>query len=1117
MIYDYIQPTFIVILNLTYMPMEIVTNICNDRCSLRNLFICSKRCIYYTLILQIMIHGLVVYSSQGKANITTDYNLNYESIGLYSSEKLYVDINFFDFQNDNQVSGKVTDESGEPLPGASVALEGTTMGTVTDLDGNYAMNVPDGGTLIFSYIGFDPVRIRVDNRTQINVTLKPELSSLDEVVVVGFGTVKKRDLTGAVSSLNADDVLNRPMSNLGDALQGQIAGVQIVQGSGRPGAGPSIQVRGLNSISAGQLPLLVIDGVPQANMADLGVIDPMVIESIEVLKDASASAIYGSRGGAGVILVTTKRAKSGSSSFTVNHTTSLQQLPRKIPMMNAQQYMEGVMSAAQNAWVVRRGGDPNAPNTVAARGHIRYTWPQEWDDPNVRANWPDTDWQDVTYRNAPMQKINLTGSGATETLTYYFAGSFTDQDGIVNNDHNHKMVHLNAKIENKFSNWFRAGVNINNRLTYVKNDPMDWSIVQHGIEFPPIFPLTTEQGYAGGALTIGNDSRYPATTPAMSNFEGLYFNTPANPYSHMRDIRRSENNFVQGNIWGELTLMEGLTFKSSFTYNQEWGRSSFFTTVDNNLPENFWRAGNMARDMTRNDGWYFENLLSYNKEWGEHSLNFTGGYIAERRNRFGFNASRRDYENDITPFLSQGREVTVANDFEMTTTFLSTLARVNYGLKDKYLLTATIRQDGSSRFGSDYKFGYFPSVGAGWIVSDEDFMKGTSFLEFFKIRASYGLVGNDNFSDYLWVPSLAQGFAPIGGQMTAFYQKGALPNPELRWERTGQFNVGFDLELFNNRVNLVGDFYNSRTADLLLNLPISSLTGFTSLMQNTGTVENKGLELGLTTRNTVGKVAWTTNTNFSLNRGKVIDLGGEDYLIPAQSFGLQIRSYVGEPLFQYYGYKYLGTHRDRADIDANPSFLGAEPGDAKYLDVNGDGQIDTDDRTLIGNSQPDFIWSMNNRITWRGFDLSVLLVSVVGGEKVNLMRRRSVWFHGGRNFLDFMADAWTPENPDSYHYKLSTDLTGMSNQPSSYWIESATYIKLKDITLGYMLPRKLVTKLGLASARVFANGNNLFSWDNFIGYDPEQGGSGNNHIRRGFSHSEYAIPRVYSLGVNVSF
>jgi TonB-dependent starch-binding outer membrane protein SusC len=1097
--------------------MKNIIGIYQDDTSIRKVLTCGNRGVYLTIILQFIIQGVAVYSSYAKGNISVGSSLVYVDVGLYTHEYSSMDDVFVEFQNDTQVRGKVTDESGEPLPGASIALEGTTMGTVTDLDGNYTINAPVGGTLIFSYIGFDPVRVKVDNRVQIDVTLKPELSSLDEVVVVGFGTVKKRDLTGAVSSLNADDVLSRPMSNLGDALQGQIAGVQIVQGSGRPGAGPSIQVRGLNSISAGQLPLLVIDGVPQANMADLGVIDPMVIESIEVLKDASASAIYGSRGGAGVVLVTTKRAKSGSSNFTVNHTTSVQQLPRRVPMMNAQQYMESVMTAAQNAWVVRRGGDPNAPNTVAARGHIRYTWPQEWDDPNVRASWPDTDWQDAIFRNAPMHKINLTGSGATETLTYYFAGSYTDQDGLVDNDHNHKMVHLNAKIENRFSKWFKAGMNINNRLTYVRNDPEDWSIVQHGIEFPPIFPLITEQGYAGGPLTIINDSRYPSTTPAMSNFEGLYFNTASNPYAHMRDIKRSENNFVQGNIWGELTLMEGLNFRSSFTYNQEWGRSSFFTTVDNNLPENFRRAGNMARNMTRNDGWYFENLLTYNKVFGDHSLNFTGGYIAERRNRFGFNAARRDYENDITPFLSQGRDVTVANDFEMTTTFLSSLARVNYGLKDKYLLTATIRQDGSSRFGTDYKFGYFPSVGAGWIVSDEDFMKGTSFLEFFKLRASYGLVGNDNFSDYLWVPSLGQGFAPIGGQMTAFFQKAALPNPELRWERTGQFNVGFDVELFNNRVNLVADFYNSRTADLLLNLPISSLTGFTSLMQNTGTVENKGMELALTTRNTVGKVAWTTNTNFSLNRGKVLDLGGEEYLIPAQSFGLQVRTYVGQPLFQFFGYDYLGTYRDRAHIDATPSFPGAEPGDARYRDVDGDGVITTEDRTLIGNAQPDFIWSMNNRVTWKGFDLSVLVVSVIGGEKVNLMRRRSVWFHGGRNFLDFMADAWTPENPDSYYYKLSTDLTGMNNQPSSYWIESATYVKLKDITLGYNLPRNFANRIGLATARVFFNGNNLFSWDNFIGYDPEQGGSGNNHIRRGFTHTEYPIPRVYSLGVNVSF
>ncbi len=1025
-------------------------------------------------------------------------------------------------QPQNSVSGKVTDDTDQPLPGATVVIKGTTQGTVTDINGNYLLSGIQGNTIIvYSFVGMKSQEIVVGERNSINVTLLRDYIGLDEVVAIGYGTVKKRDLTGAVSSVRMDDVLTRPAASFGDALQGQIAGVQVVQSSGRLGSDPIIQVRGLNSITAGQFPLLVIDGVPQENLRDMGVIDPTIIESIEVLKDASAAAIYGSRGGSGVILITTKKAKAGTRTFNVNFSSSLQQLPRKIPVMNAEQYMLAAKTAAQNAWVIQRGMDPNTPNTIAARGHVRYTWPQEWDDPNFRANWPSTDWHDELYRNAMMNRINISGAGGTDQLNYFFSASYHDQDGIVENivpgrGHNLKRISLDAKVESKVTDWFRTGITVNNRLDHEKDSPVEWAIVQHAVEMPPIFPFLTEQGYPGGPTLVVNDSRYPKTTPALSAYEGHFFNNNSNPLVFMNHIDNNESNRVFGNIWGELQILDGLSFRSSFTYTNTWSQNFTYAAKDNNMPSTYWGLGQVNRSMARNNGWYFENMATYTKEFGSHRINATAGYVSEERNRMGFSASRRNYENDLTPYLSVGKEVLGASDSESTTTFASSLARVNYSLMDRYMLTATIRRDGSSRFGTDYKWGYFPSVATGWIISEENFMSGFNVIDFLKLRLSYGFTGNDNFSDYSWIPTLGQGNTVIGGKLTSFFQKGRLPNPELRWERTGQFNAGVDLTVVDSRISLTADYYNSKTIDLLLSLPISSLTGFTSLLQNVGSVKNQGLELGLTTRNITGKFNWTTITNFSLNRSEVLSLGSENFVQSGASFGMLIRSYVGQDIFQYYAYDYIGTYRDQADITSSPIFTGAKPGDAKYRDVNNDGAITTEDRTIIGSPQPDFIWSMTNRLSYKGFDFSALVVSVVGGEKVNLMRRRSMWWHGGRNFLAIMEDAWTPENPDAYHYKLSTDLTAMNNQASSYWLEDATYVKIKDITLGYTLPASLASRIGLSTIRVYLNANNVYSFDKFIGYDPEQGGSGN-HIMRGFTHSEYAVPRVYTAGLNVTF
>ncbi len=1016
------------------------------------------------------------------------------------------------------VKGTVKDQKREPLIGATVMIKGTTVGVVTDSYGNFSLtNIPTKATLSFSFIGMTTKEILLNGSSKIDIILDDEAVGIEEVVAIGYGTSRKKDLTGAISSVKMDELKSRPMNNFGDALQGQIAGVQVVQHNGAPGSSPSIQVRGLTSITAGQVPLLVIDGVPMTSMLDLSTIDPMDIKSVEVLKDASAAAIYGSRGGSGVVLVTTKRSEEGKSSLNVNYTYSMQTLGKKLPYMNSQEYIAAMKAASQNAWV-DKGGDPNAANSLAARGNIRYTWPTQWDDPTIVANWPTTDWQDVTYKNAPMQKINISGSGSFGGTNYYISGSYLDQVGMIDWDHSYKRLFFNAKVDSKVTEWLKVGLNLNGRSTKENQQPVAWQDEQMTLEGPPIYPYITQQGYAGGAQTIGADTRYPQTTPSMSNYEGVYFTTFSSRYAFKNNIdKREENKFI-ATAWAELTLMKGLTFKSSYTNDQSWSQHSAYTAVYNNLPTNLNNIGSMARDMGRTKHWYFENLLSFKRAWGDHSFNLVTGHVAEKTNYLDFSTGAQTYGNDVIPYLSAAQTPISAGDKEYSTTFESYITRFNYVFKNKYIVTGTISRDGSSRFGTDFKFGNFPSIALGWNISDEPFMNSlkAKMINNLKLRASYGFSGNNNFSDYVFIPSLSQGSAVIGGGIVQTYQKSNLPNPELKWEKTGQFNIGFDLSVCNDRISLIYDYFKSRNKDLLLNLPVSSLTGFNTLLQNIGEVENKGMEFSLTTRNMVGKFNWTTNANLSFDRGKVISLGGQKYLQPGGISGMEIRSYVGDPLFQYYGYQYIGTYKDQAEITNSPAYAGAKPGNSKYKDVNLDGKITSADRTILGNPQPDFVMSLNNSLSYKGFDFSILVTSVDGGEKVNVTRRRHMWYQAGRNFYTALNDMWSPTNTDSHYFKLSVDQASMDKVASSYWIEDASYIKLKDLTFGYTLPSSLTKKFNVQMVRVYLNGTNLKSWTKFIGFDPEEGGGGSKHYDRGSTSNEYAIPRTFSAGINIT-
>jgi TonB-dependent starch-binding outer membrane protein SusC len=1013
------------------------------------------------------------------------------------------------------VSGKVTDSDGQPLPGVTVAIKGTMQGTVTNADGNYSLtNVSSDATLRFSFVGMRTQEILVGNQTNINVTLEQETIGIEEVVAIGYGTQQKRDLTGSIGSVQlADDLESRSVGDFGQALYGKMAGVHVIQGSGRPGFSSTISVRGTSSISAGTEPLIVIDGV-QMPSYDLNTIDPAIIESIEILKDASSSAIYGSRGANGVVLVTTKSGVAGKPKLQVNYIYSSQEAMRHVDVMNSFEYAEASIESAQNGWI-DIGGDPNAPNTIEARGEYKYTWPEILEHPE---NLPNTDWQDLIFRKAPMHKINLNYSGGDENTQYLVSGGYVDQEGIVITS-DYERIHANLKIDSKFNNWISIGGQLN--LFYdFENEPVS-RMTEWAIQYPAIYPEYGNDGYLG----------QPGNVEGISdNYYGILFRAPnGHPYDWInREIqtRRTKNT---GSFYTKIQLYDGLSFRTSF--------NAFINRVDNSFynPTDRGQAvlspGSKQSRMHRTMNYTWENLLNYDKTIGNHSLNIIAGYEYNHREYYYLFGSRSDYDNDDYKYLAAGKTILNATDAASETNLISYLSRISYDYKGKYLISASFRRDGSSRFGPDKKFGNFPALGLGWRITEEPFLN-QSKISNLKLRASLGYTGNDNFSDYRWISRMNQVKVAIGNDLVTSYYPSSVENPDLAWERTKQLNLGLDLGFFDQRINIEGDVYHSTSDNLLLDVPIPVASGFTSVFTNIGEVVNKGIEIAINSHNIDTKLSWKTNLNFAYNKSEVTKLGPDNapmiYSMPAFSDMMKINK-VGEPLFSYYGYEYDGVYMNQAEIDADPaSYETATPGDGRYKDVNGDGVLNSDDRTIIGKFDPDFIYGVTNTFSYGNFDLSFLLQGIIGSDIYDDNAVRSLVNHEGRNYLKEVTNRWRSEEEpgDGYYPKLTIHIDGYEKTASSFWLQNGDYLRLKDVTIGYSIPKKMTENIGISTARVFFNGTNLITIADANVLDVEafwnsQGQTfdtdNTNPVGQGIAGAGYPAARTYSVGINVEF
>jgi TonB-dependent starch-binding outer membrane protein SusC len=1024
-----------------------------------------------------------------------------------------------------KLSGQLNDQAGMPLPGVTVVIKGTTSGTVTDTNGKYLLETSQlKGTIVFSFIGMSTEEIPFNGTGTYNMVLRSSSVDLDEVVAIGYGTVKKSDLTGSVVSVGADKLKDRPYGNALQSLSGQVSGVQITQSQGAPGLAPSIKVRGASSINAGTTPLYVIDGIPledntirsgdgassssnmDFNRNPMNYINPNDIESIEVLKDASSAAIYGSRGANGVVIITTKQGKAGKTKLEGSYEFGIANVNRRIEVMDAKEWIAFETAARNNTWATILKGNPNA-----VRGNNTKI-PVEFSDPTwLQRIGNGTDWQDVLFRTAYSHNAQVTASGGSENTQFMVSAGFLDNQGVVDQNEYNRIT-LRSNVRSKVSDHLNIGVNIGlsrtNDASFGTAGKSD--AVSLSIQSDPIFPLYVETGSLG----------FKDPTSIWNTFVKYGFQL-WHPYSLTREMTKSKiTNVITANAFAEWNIIKGLTVKSALNTNiedthytsywnegQKWGYSGWVNA-----------QGNLTTLQAFN--WVWENTLNFNKTFeGDHAVNGFLGYTAQEQRYDYSDMTSGSFPNDMVKTLNAGK-VTSGNTSATEWALISYLARANYAYQGKYLASATLRADGCSRFGAVNRWGYFPSGSLAWRISEESFMNAVPWVNNLKLRLSYGMTGNNQIPNYGSIGLLGYSSYVSGTSVVQGIYTNTFADKELKWEKTGQTNLGIDASVLNQRVNFSLDVYYSKTRDLLLNVPIPVLTGFQSTLTNIGELQNKGIEFQLRTLNLNGKFKWTTDFNISANRNKVLKLGANNAPILLTVNDAISKTEVGQPIGNYFGYIFDGVIMKQSDLDSKlyPVWPGSEPGDPKIRDVNGDQKIDANDRTILGNYQPDYSWGMTNTFSYKGVELSVMLTGVQGAEIMNQHARFLKSFNGDRNAYKYVTNYWKSE-ADPGNGKINkprVTQNTVQSLSSNYWVEDGSFVRIKNIRLGYNMPKSILNALKVDGIKLYMNLENVYVFSDYSNFDPE-GSTYQAGVLVGFDYGAYPNPFVATAGINLTF
>ena len=1018
------------------------------------------------------------------------------------------------------VKGTVTDAAGEPVIGATVVVKGTTKGASTGLDGGFALDVTPEDVLVVSYIGYDTQEIPVGSRTSFDIQLREEATTLDDVVVIGYGAVKKRDVSTAISSIKAEDIANQPITDFRQSMAGKMPGVQVMQTGGDPEGNVMVRVRGISSATAGNDPLYIVDGVPMENgLSNLNTND---IESMEVLKDASSAAIYGSRGSNGVILITTKKGKSETIQVTYDGYYGIEQVSKKIDLMNAYQYAQVSKEAHDAAYLDQYPGG-TAPNGDRPESYMNY--PVELVPYlNGEPGLTDTDWQDAIFRTASTTSHNIAISGKGKHVNYFISGNYYYKEGvIINSDFERYSFRMN--LDGKYKN-FKYGVNFS--PSYSKSNKVNASgdynsggIVQSALTSCPIWPIYNEDGtfnfQGNGYWRIGTDYQH-----------NEILNPVALATLQSEVIDRMS---MTGRAFLGYDICKGLSFQTSFG-------GSFYGAIDNKYrsselplrgkayydapsnPEGYSSAGFYFN-------WLIENQLTYDRTFGDHSLNVILVQSAQKETYKTLNVTATDYPNDQNQTIGGG---TVSDGDSKTEqwSLASYLARVQYNYKGKYMLSAAIRADGSSRFGKNNRWGYFPSASAAWRISGEPFFQNAealSWISDLKIRASYGQTGNFQIGNYRHLATMSGDDYILGtgsGSLVSGYKPSDVENPDLTWEKTSMFNVGADLSLLGGYFNLTAEYYYANTTDMLLEVPIPHLTGYSTTLMNIGKVNNRGWELSATSQHSYANgISYSLNANWAKNTNEVKALGANDTPI-IQSGSVDHAYYitkVGEPIGSYYLLVQDGIFRNEEDLKAYPHVSTAQPGDFRFVDVDGDGEIDLEkDRTIVGNYMPDFTYGFGGSFGYRGLDFSVAFQGVHGNEILNLNRRYLDNMEGNTNGTTVAFNRWKSptEIGDGNTNRANRKQTGNNTRTSTWHVEDGSYLRLQNIALGYTLPAKWTRKFYVEKLRIYVSAQNLVTWTDYSGYNPEVSNR-TSALTPGEDYGTYPLAKTYMVGLNITF
>ncbi len=1060
--------------------------------------------------------------------------------------------NIISNEKNHTVSGVVKDKLGEPVIGATVAVKGQTIGVITDFDGKFSLNKLVGNEiLIISYVGMNTQEISIDGKATINVTLTDNAITLDEVVAIGYGTQKKRDVSSAISSVGSDVFKDRPVANFAQGISGNVAGVSITQTNGAPGGGSNIVIRGVSSVNASNAPLYVVDGQPlpdgfNKNESPINFINPEDIESIEILKDAASSAIYGTRAANGVILITTKSGKKGKGKVNVSVKNGYQNVLRKYNALNREDYLQYYEDSRANAYLVE---DPNLgsdnPNAVL--------WSRADDNATRIANWKqysqhknamldpkskhyrwitvsdttykmpyDTDWQDEFFNTGKVTDVQLSFSGGSDDVSYYISGGVYSNKGMIKKT-GYDRYSFRSNIEKKVNNWLKIGLNLSPSLE--NTDVLHQSTSNNGFNNPllvatqlaPIFP------------THNPDGSYFVTSQVLDSPWDWNVAFLANPltYEAVTDTRKVAR--LNSKLYADINLFKGLTWKTAFHYDYRVRERNFYLPSYVPTASLITQANTGSYENSTRAFWDVQSFMTYAKSFGKHSISAMAGVSMEEISNSSAYIEKWDFPQDVINTLNQGNTVkNMLNDARTNASsesMVGSFARASYNYDGKYYLTASIRRDASSKFGSENKWATFPSFSAAWRISDETFFKPlTTIANDVKLRAGWGKIGNSGIPNYLALPTLGISSYVFGSGSTptSAYYSNKIPNDFLGWETTKDLSFGVDIAVFNSRITLAADYFDRITEDMLFNLPLPGASGQDNVMLNLGSMRNNGFEFLLNTRNLTGKFSWNTTATLSNYRNKVTDIGGDKRPIINNS----AYTTEGRPLAGLWGTYSTGAFKDWSDVKSNPIFNAhqaswknrSQPGTPKIADVNGDGILDASDKTILGNAVPDFIWGLTNNFNYKNFDFSFKFTGRQGGQKLMTGNYSMVMFRAdGRSntTYDYYNNYWREDRPDA-KYPAPNRKSYDQSDVSGGLLFDATFVFLENISFGYSLPRKFTKMFDISNARIYLNVDNAWLFSQYPGYNPMGNDQGDSALSQGVDVSgDYPLPRTFTIGLNI--